>query len=181
MQATLDSVKATAKESAWKDLAAHHNKLRGTHLRQLFEEDPKRGERYTLEAAACFLDYSKNLVTDETLELLFALASAIDLKEHIDAMFRGEKINFTEKRAVLHTALRAPRDAVGDGGRRECRAQGSRGARQDGGFLRSGAERRMERPHREADPERDQHRDRRLRSRPGHGVRGAEALQRAVD
>ena len=111
MQATLNSVKATAKKSAWKDLEAHYKKLREMHLRRLFEEDPKRGERYTLEASGLFLDYSKNLVTDETLELLFRLAAQSNLKDHIEAMFRGEKINFTENRAVLHTALRAPRDA----------------------------------------------------------------------
>jgi glucose-6-phosphate isomerase len=81
------------------------------HLRQLFQDDPKRGERYTLEAAGLFLDYSKNLVTDETLELLLRLAAESKLQDRIQAMFRGEKINFTENRAVLHTALRAPRDA----------------------------------------------------------------------
>jgi hypothetical protein len=111
MQATLDSLKATSKKSAWVDLAAHYKKLRGTNLRQLFEEDPKRSERYTLEATGLLLDYSKNLVTDETLELLFRLAAESNLQDHIEAMFRGEKINFTENRAVLHTALRAPRDA----------------------------------------------------------------------
>ncbi len=111
MQATLSSVKATSKKSAWEDLAAHYRKFRGTHFRQLFEEDPKRGERYTLEASGLFLDYSKNLVTDETLELLCRLAAESKLRDRIDAMFRGEKINFTENRAVLHTALRAPRDA----------------------------------------------------------------------
>src|ERR1022692_1787358 len=81
------------------------------HLRQLFEEDPKRGERPTLEANGLLLDYSKNLVTDETLELLFRLAAQSNLQDHIEAMFRGEKINFTENRAVLHTPLRAPRHA----------------------------------------------------------------------
>jgi glucose-6-phosphate isomerase len=111
MQATLDSVKAANNKSAWKDLAAHCKKLRGRHLRQLFENDPTRGERFTLEAAGLFLDYSKNLVTDETLELLCRLAAESKLRDRIEAMFRGEKINFTENRAVLHTALRAPRDA----------------------------------------------------------------------
>ncbi len=107
----MDSVKATTKKSAWKDLAAHYKRLRGTHLRQFFQDDPKRGERYTVEAAGLFLDYSKNLVTDETLGLLFRLAAESKLVDCIEAMFRGEKINFTENRAVLHTALRAPRDA----------------------------------------------------------------------
>jgi glucose-6-phosphate isomerase len=93
---------------AWKDLAAHYKKIRELHLRQIFEEDPKRGERLTAEAVGIFLDYSKNRITDETLKLLIRLAEQSRLAERIDAMFRGEKINVTEKRAVLHTALRQP-------------------------------------------------------------------------
>jgi glucose-6-phosphate isomerase len=99
------------KRQAWKDLGAHYKKIRELHLRQLFADDPKRGERLTAEAAGLYLDYSKNRVTDETLKLLIRLAEESRLQERIDAMFRGEKINLTEKRAVLHTALRAPRDA----------------------------------------------------------------------
>jgi glucose-6-phosphate isomerase len=94
---------------AWKALEAHARKIRGTHLRQLFEEDPGRGERLTAEAAGLSLDYSKNRVTDETLQLLLDLAEQSGLRERIDAMFRGEKINVTEGRAVLHVALRAPK------------------------------------------------------------------------
>jgi glucose-6-phosphate isomerase len=82
-----------------------------THLRQLFAEDPKRGERMAVEAVGLYLDYSKNRVTDETLRLLLQLAEDSGLRDRIDAMFRGEKINVTEKRAVLHVALRAPKDA----------------------------------------------------------------------
>jgi len=100
-----------AKRQAWKDLGAHYQKIRGVNLRWFFEEDPKRCERLTAEAAGLYLDYSKNLIISETLELLIRLAEASRLQERIDAMFRGEKINVTEKRAVLHTALRAPRDA----------------------------------------------------------------------
>jgi glucose-6-phosphate isomerase len=96
---------------AWKALADHHAKVAGRTLQQLFDADPKRGERMTLEAAGLFLDYSKNRVTDETLKLLFALAEACGLAARRDAMFRGEKINVTENRAVLHVALRAPRGA----------------------------------------------------------------------
>jgi len=96
---------------AWKALAAHFKKTRELHLRDLFAKEPKRGERMTLEAAGLYLDYSKNRITDETLELLFQLATESGLKERIDAMFRGDKINLTEKRAVLHTALRAPEGA----------------------------------------------------------------------
>jgi glucose-6-phosphate isomerase len=96
---------------AWKALADHHAKIKGTHLRQLFADDPKRGERMTFEAAGLFLDYSKNRVTDETIALLVRLAGECGVAERRDAMFRGEKINVTENRAVLHVALRAPRGA----------------------------------------------------------------------
>src|SRR5262245_36822709 len=94
---------------AWKGLAAHQRKLRDVHLRTLFADDPGRGERLALEAVGLVLDYSKNRITDETLRLLFALAGECGLRERIDAMFRGERINVTERRAVLHVALRAPR------------------------------------------------------------------------
>jgi len=99
------------KGQAWKTLAAHFRKVREVHLRQLFADDPKRGERMTAEAVGLFLDYSKNRITDETLRLLLQLAKESGLRERIDAMFRGDKINITEDRAVLHSALRAPRDA----------------------------------------------------------------------
>jgi glucose-6-phosphate isomerase len=95
---------------AWKALAAHHEKVRALHLRDLFAGDPKRGERLTAEAVGLFLDFSKNRITDETLALLMQLAEQSGLRARIDAMFRGEKINITEDRAVLHVALRAPRD-----------------------------------------------------------------------
>jgi glucose-6-phosphate isomerase len=94
---------------AWKALAAHHARIRDLHLRDLFADDPGRGERLTLEAAGLFCDYSKNRITNETLALLLQLAQESGLRERIDAMFRGEKINVTENRAVLHVALRAPR------------------------------------------------------------------------
>ncbi len=94
--------------AVWKALEAHHKKMRGLHLRQLFNDDPTRGERMTTEAAGVILDYSKNRITDETLKLLCQLAEECGLRARIDAMFQGEKINVTEKRAVLHVALRAP-------------------------------------------------------------------------
>ncbi len=103
------AVPPLAARPAWKALGAHHPKIRDLHLRQLFADDPKRGERLTLEAAGLFLDYSKNRITDETLKLLLALAEESGLRGRIDAMFRGDKINVTEDRAVLHVALRAPR------------------------------------------------------------------------
>src|SRR5262249_4214319 len=94
---------------SWKALEAHYPQVSTLHLRQLFAEDPERGERMTAEAVGLFLDYSKNRITDETLKLLFRVAEEANLQARIDAMFNGEKINRTENRAVLHTALRAPR------------------------------------------------------------------------
>ncbi|MFF2149580.1 glucose-6-phosphate isomerase [Kitasatospora sp. NPDC058190] len=96
----------------WAALAKHRDELGETHLRELFAADPERGSRYTLQVGDLHVDYAKQLVTDETLELLRELAAATGVAELRDAMFRGEKINNTEQRAVLHTALRAPRDAV---------------------------------------------------------------------
>jgi glucose-6-phosphate isomerase len=96
---------------AWKALEAHSAALRDSHLRQLFVDDPARGERLNAEAAGIFLDYSKHRITDETLKLFWQLAEESCLRTHIDQMFRGDKINITENRAVLHTALRAPKDA----------------------------------------------------------------------
>jgi glucose-6-phosphate isomerase len=94
---------------AWKALAAHYEQVRELHLRQLFADDPTRGERLTAEAVGLYLDYSKNRITDDTLRLLLQLAQESGLRARIDAMFGGEKINITENRAVLHVALRAPR------------------------------------------------------------------------
>ncbi|MER5849002.1 glucose-6-phosphate isomerase [Streptomyces sp. NPDC002012] len=96
----------------WTALGKHREQLGATHLRQLFADDPERGTGYTLRVGDLYVDYSKHLVTDETLRLLRELAVATGVAELRDAMFRGEKINTTEDRAVLHTALRAPRDAV---------------------------------------------------------------------
>lgn len=105
------SIKPLTKRAAWKALEAHSKTIQSLHLRTLFADDPKRGERMTAEAAGIYLDYSKNRITDETLKLLVQLAEESGLRERIDAMFRGEKINITENRAVLHVALRAPRGA----------------------------------------------------------------------
>src|SRR6201982_3754411 len=96
-------------QKAWRGLQTHYKKVRALQLRDLFADDPKRGERMTAEAVGIFLDYSKNRISDETVKLLIQLAEESGLRSQIDAMFRGEKINFTEKRAVLHVALRAPK------------------------------------------------------------------------
>ncbi|MBV8084974.1 MAG: glucose-6-phosphate isomerase [Chloroflexi bacterium] len=96
---------------AWRRLAEHHQQLQGVSLKELFAQDAGRGERLTAEGGGLFLDYSKNRVTDETLRLLIGLAEDCGLRQRVDAMFRGEKINRSENRAVLHVALRAPREA----------------------------------------------------------------------
>jgi glucose-6-phosphate isomerase len=101
---------APKNKAAWDALEAHYAKVRTTHMRDLFAKDPDRGERLNAEGAGVFLDYSKNRVTDETLRLLIRLAEASNVRERMEAMFRGEKINVSENRAVLHVALRAPRD-----------------------------------------------------------------------
>ncbi len=99
-----------SERAAWKALQAHVGQVRGQHLRRLFADDPGRATRYAREAAGLAIDFSKHRITDETLRLLLALADECGLRERIDAMFRGEKINVTEQRAVLHVALRAPRN-----------------------------------------------------------------------
>jgi glucose-6-phosphate isomerase len=96
---------------AWRALEAHYLTIKDSHLRKLFADDPKRGERMIIDAVGIYFDYSKHRITDETLRLLVKLADESGLRERIDAMFRGDKINATEKRAVLHTALRAPKGA----------------------------------------------------------------------
>ncbi|MFI5460409.1 MAG: glucose-6-phosphate isomerase, partial [Isosphaerales bacterium] len=103
------STRPVCDRPAWKALEAHYQKVRDVHLRRLFADEPGRGERLTAESEGIFLDYSKNRVTDETLGLLVQLAEESGLRARIDAMFRGEKINVTEDRAVLHVALRAPK------------------------------------------------------------------------
>jgi glucose-6-phosphate isomerase len=97
---------------AWKALAEHSKEIEKLHLRDLFANDSARGKKLTAEGVGLFLDYSKNRVTETTLKLLQQLAEESGLRERIDAMFRGDKINITEKRAVLHVALRAPKNAT---------------------------------------------------------------------
>ena len=105
-------IKPLTERPAWKALVAHHQKLQKLHLRKLFADDPTRGERLTAEGAGLYLDYSKNRITDRTLKLLVQLADESNLSARIAAMFSGEKINVTEKRAVLHVALRTPAGAA---------------------------------------------------------------------
>ena len=142
------TIKSVTERPAWNALVAHYQNVRELHLRKLFADDPKRGERMTVEAVGLYLDYSKNRVTDETLKLLVQLADESGLRGRIDAMFRGDKINITENRAVLHVALRAPKGAsiVVDGENvvptSPCRS------RQDGRLFQPRAERRVERLHR---------------------------------
>jgi glucose-6-phosphate isomerase len=96
------------KRPAWKALKTHQEKIKSLHLRKLFDADRKRSQRMTVEAAGPFLDYSKNRIVDQTITLLLRLANQSCLRERINAMFSGDKINITENRAVLHVALRAP-------------------------------------------------------------------------
>src|ERR1035441_4066912 len=103
------AIEGLTKLKAWAALEAHYEKIQNLHLRSLFVDDPGRGDRLTLDSIGIFLDYSKNRVTDETIKLLIDLAVESGLKARIDAMFRGDKINITENRAVLHVALRAPK------------------------------------------------------------------------
>src|SRR5215468_7957071 len=105
------SVTALRKLPAWAALEKHYRKIKDIDLRQLFADDAERGEKLCVDAAGIHLDYSKNRITDETLKLLLQLAAQSGLRERIDAMFRGDKINVSENRAVLHVALRAPRGA----------------------------------------------------------------------
>jgi len=105
------SVARLREHPAWGLLQQHYSTITGIHLRELFAGDPRRGQRMTVDAEGIYFDYSKNRITDETLRLLFDLARQAELSERIDAMFRGEKINVSENRAVLHVALRAPSDA----------------------------------------------------------------------
>src|SRR5271163_2947026 len=107
--ATAVKVQSLTQRAAWKALETHYEQVRNVPLRSLFADDPGRAARFSIEAAGLFLDYSKNRITQETRKLLLQLAQESGLRERIDAMFRGDKINITEKRAVLHVALRAPK------------------------------------------------------------------------
>src|SRR5882762_3808908 len=104
-------IKPVPERAAWKSLAEHSQEIKKLHLRELFAKDATRGERFAAEACGLFLDYSKNRITGQTLELLLELAQESGLRMRMEAMFRGEKINTTENRAVLHVALRASNDA----------------------------------------------------------------------
>ena len=163
---------------AWAALEAHQKAVAPLQLRKLFADDPQRGERLALEAAGIYLDYSKNRITDATLGLLVQLAEESGLRERIDAMFRGEHINVSENRAVLHVALRAPRGSsfLVDG--ENVVPQIHARARQDERLRNPPAERRLERPQRQAYPQRRQYRHRGFGSRAGDGLRGAQTLQR---
>ena len=103
---------ALTDRTAWKDIATHASEMKNSTIKDLFAKDPGRGPKFTLEAEELLLDYSKNRITEETVKLLTALAGEVDLKGRTEAMFTGEKINVTENRAVLHVALRAPKDEV---------------------------------------------------------------------
>src|SRR5258708_23655405 len=106
---TQSTLTPLTQRAEWKALEQHFENIRTTHLRTLFADDPQRGEHFALDAEGIYLGYSKNRVTQETIDLLLKLAESSGLRQRIEAMFRGEKINVTENRAVLHVALRAPK------------------------------------------------------------------------
>ncbi len=147
---------------AWNALRKHHEQIEDTHLRQFFADDPDRGSELTVSVGDLYIDYSKHRITRETLKLLIDLARAAHLERRRDEMFAGVHINVSENRAVLHTALRLPRDAEADRRRAERRRGRSRGAGRDGRLHRPAAQRRVDRRHRQADSHRRQHRHRRL-------------------
>ena len=155
---------------AWKKLKEHFREIREVHLRQLFADDPQRGKRMTADAEGIFLDYSKHRVTGETIKLLLQLAEESGLRGRIDAMFRGDKINSTENRAVLHVALRAPRGAsiVVDG--ENVVPDVHQVLDRMSAFSNRVAPRPMEGLHRQAHPQHRQHRHRRIRPRSGDGL-----------
>ena len=159
---------------AWKALEEHCAKVRNLSLRQLFAEDPERSERFTLQALGLYFDYSKNRITSETIRLLLELAEQSGLRQHIDAMFAGEKINVTEQRSVLHVALRAPKgqQIFSDGVDvvPEVHAVLDKMAV----FVATNSQRRVEGAYRQAHPKCSQHWHRRLGPRARDGLRGAE-------
>ena len=177
---TSGPIPALSSRPAWKALEAHHAKVKPLQLRQLFADDPKRGERLTLEAAGLFLDYSKNRVTDETLKLLVHLAAGVwpsgADRRHVP---RGEDQRHGGPRGPARRPACAER-VVHRRGRQERRARRPRRPRQDGGLLEPGPKRRLEGPHRQAHQERRQRRHRGLRPRAGDGLRGPAPLQRAL-
>ncbi len=164
---------------AWKALGAHFEKIRNTHLRTMFADDPRRAERFSLEQVGLYFDYSKHRVTEETIKLLLELAEQSGLRERIDAMFRGDSINITENRAVLHVALRAPRGAkiILDG--HDVVPEVHKVLDAMAAFSDAHPRRQLEGPHRQADPQRYQYRHRRLGPGPGDGVRSAASLRRS--
>ena len=135
----MSELSALRQAPAWAELQSHFEQIGGTHLRDLFAADPERGERLVAEGAGLYLDFSKNRIIDETLLLLGSLAQQRGVAERRDAMFAGEHINVSEDRAVLHVALRMPRNRslVVDGV--DVVQRGARDARPDGGVLRAGA------------------------------------------
>ena len=170
-------VPPVTERAAWKALDAHALRVRGRHLRELFASDPARGERFALEAAGIYFDYSKHRVVDETMALLVRLAEESGLRSRIDAMFRGDRINVTEGRAVLHVALRAPparpSSWTARTSSRACTPCSTGWPRSPIGCAAASGPGIPG-----ANPRRRQHRHRRIGPRPGDGLRGAEAYSR---
>ena len=156
--------------SAWNALAAHHRQIKGVHMRELFAKDPNEASVSLVEAAGIYLDYSKNRITDETLDLLLRLAEEADLARPDRCYVRWREDQHVGKtRRSARRAASAER-TIDPGRWRERGAERPCRARPDGRFLQSGAWRHVAWPHRQTNPQRDQYRHRRLRSRPGDGL-----------
>ncbi len=166
---------------AWTALTSHHGEIKQAHLRKLFADDPGRAERFSAEGAGLFLDYSKNRITDETIRLLLQLADERGVAKRREAMFAGEKINTTERRAVLHVALRAPRGSRIEVDGADVVRRRPQGAGRDGGLRHQDTQRRIHRSHRQAYPHRCEHRHRRVLSGTGDGLPRAAPIQRSLD
>ncbi len=159
----MTAVPPLRERKAWQALERHYAEIGSRHLRDLFKTDPGRGERLTAEAEGIYLDYSKNRVTDETMRLLVELAEESGVPERRDAMFAGEHINVSEDRAVLHVALRMPRERAPRRRRRQdVVAEVHEVLRPDARVRRHGPLRRVEGLHRQAHPQRRQRRHRRV-------------------
>ena len=177
----MPSVRTLRDRPAWRALEKHYEELGPKHLRELFAADGTRGERLVAEGPGLYLDYSKNRITEETIELLVALAEQSGLADRIEAMFTGERINVSENRSVLHVALRMPKSAslIVDGV--DVVKQVHEVLDRMAAFSDRVRSRRLAGSHGPPDPQRDQHRDRRVRPRPGDGLRGAPPLLRPRD
>ncbi len=164
------------KTSAWRDLEAHFQEIKGLHMRDLFAQDPKRAEKFSVRFGDILVDYSKNRITGETLGLLFALAREVDLADAVEKMFTGDRINETERPAGSARRPEEPRQHPDLRGRRGCHAAGERGVEEDEGLFRESHLGRVEGVHGKENLRHREHRHRRIGPRASHGYRMPPAL-----